>query len=130
MLTRVCEDRVNIALRSQGGQAIVSSENFSNNALGFYPGQTLLETLEGEGESFVIDPHAMENRCVDIVDMYRIFGDVVTVIVGRSEFDPTLDPAAGHPHAETLRMMVSTVIGLRQTTLAIDGSTELSAPND
>ena len=39
-------------------------------------------TLAFEGELFVIDAQQVQQRSLEIVDVYRIFGDVVAKIVG------------------------------------------------
>ena len=72
----------------------------------------------------------MQDRRVEIVDVDRVFGDVVAEVVGLAVSDPAFDPATCHPHAEVSWMMVATVVVSRESTLAVDGASELTAPDD
>src|SRR5439155_13898279 len=64
-----------------------------------------------------------------IVHMNRVGDDVVTEIVGLAEADAALDAAAGEPHGEASRMMITPVIGVRQRALAVNRASELAAPD-
>ncbi len=64
------------------------------------------------------------------MNVHRLTGDVVTEIVRFPVRNPRLHASAGHPHREASRMMIATVIILRQATLAIHGTAEFSAPDD
>jgi hypothetical protein len=90
----------------------------------------LLKALEWESEPLMIDSHAVQYRGVDVVDVDGVLGDVVAEIVCFPIFDSTLDPSTGHPHAETLRMVISPVVGFRESPLAINGPSEFAAPDD
>ena len=107
-----------------------SREEFRDDPLLFDPGKPLIEALEFVGEPLMVDPHAMHDRRVHIVYVDRVFNNVVAEIVGRSIGDSTLDPAAGHPHAEVPRVVIATVVIARQATLAVNRSAELTAPYD
>src|SRR4051794_22107590 len=62
--------------------------------------------------------------------MHRALRDVVAVIVRLAQTEALLHSAARHPHGETSRMVIPTVIGVRQLALAIYSPPELPAPHD
>ena len=62
--------------------------------------------------------------------MHRVFDDVIGHLVGFAMDLTALDPGTSHPHRETPRVVVSTVVGLGQLPLAVNGPPELSAPNN
>jgi hypothetical protein len=63
----------------------------------FHPSETSVEPLKFESESLVVNPHAMEDRSVHIVDVHGIFDDVVTVVVCGTMDVTASDPSTGHP---------------------------------
>ena len=67
----------------------------------------------------VVDAEQVEQRSLEIVDVYSVFGNVVAEVIGftvdRSGFDAT----SGHPHAEAAGVMIATVVVLGQSDLAI-----------
>lgn len=97
--------------------------------LGFDTGKLLIQALELVGELFMINAHAMKNRCVKVVDMNGIFGDVVTKIIGFTIRDTRLSSASRHPHAEVFGMVISAVIFFGKSALRVNCSTKLAAPN-
>lgn len=48
----------------------------------------------------MIDTKKVEQRCVEIVDVYRVFGDVVTELVGLPVDHAASDAATHHPDGE------------------------------
>ena len=98
--------------------------------LGFDTCKLLIQALELVGELFVINAHAMKNRCVKVVDMNGIFGDVVTEIIGFTIRDTRLGTATCHPHAEVFGMVISAVIIFGKSALRVNGSTKLATPYD
>src|SRR5437868_6295871 len=60
-------------------------------------GEPKVTALEAVGEAFVIEPQAMEDGGVEIVNVDGILRHVVTELVGFPIGDPRLDPASGHP---------------------------------
>ena len=62
--------------------------------------------------------------------MQRVLDDVVAEVVGLAIDRTALGAAAGHPHGETARVVVATVVLLGETALAVDRATELAAPDD
>ena len=78
----------------------------------------------------MVDPQAVQDRGVQVVDMHRVLDDVVAEIVGLAVDDARLDAAAGHPDREAARMMIAAVVLARQFALAVDRAAELAAPDD
>ena len=48
----------------------------------FHSGQTHVESLDAVRESFVVDPHAMQDRRIQVIDVHRILGHVVAKVIG------------------------------------------------
>ena len=91
--------------------------------------QPHIQALELESQAAVVDAQAMEDRGVEVVNVYGLFHDVVTEVVGLAMHNPFLDAAAGKPDGEALGMMVAAVVVSRQGSLAVDCPAELTAPN-
>src|SRR5262249_30032557 len=72
----------------------------------------------------------MKNRSVEVAYMHRILHDVVAVVVSFTIRCPLADAATSHPRGETSRMMIASIVILRQATLAVHGASELSRPDD
>ena len=91
-------------------------------------GQAEGSTLMPKSQTFVIDPHQVQDRGVQVVNVQFAFGHVKRKIV-RLAIDAGLGSAARHPHAEATRVMVST--GFAGTDLALDHGTaaKLAAPD-
>ena len=58
----------------------------------------------------MIDSQQMQDGRMQIMDMHRVFSDVVTVFVGLSITYSGLNATSGHPHGETTRMMIASEI--------------------
>src|SRR5262245_49476831 len=71
----------------------------------------------------------MKQGRVQVVDVDRILGDVVTVVIGVAEAHAGFDAAAGQPDGEAARVMVPAIVIRRQGSLAINRSAELSTPD-
>ena len=96
----------------------------------FNVGKPEMPALILEREACVIYAEAMQNGRVEIMHVDPIDADVVTEVVGLTINGSGLDATAGHPKAEAPRMMVAAVIRLRQRSLRVHSSAELSAPDD
>jgi len=92
-------------------------------------GESEVTALEPIGELRVVDAQSVEERGVEVVDVDRVFHDVVTVIVGFPVHVTGFDSGTGDPIGEATSVVVATVVGLGQLALAIDGAAELSAPD-
>ena len=93
-------------------------------------GQAEVAALEFVGQLLVVDAHAVQDGGVEVVDVDGVFGDVVAEVVGLAVGQAALDPAAGHPHREVAGMVVAAVVVGGEGALAVDGATELAAPDD
>ena len=56
-----------------------------------------------------IEAELVQQRGVDVRHVVTIFDGVVADLVGRAVDDSPLDPAAGHPDREPIRMMIAAV---------------------
>ena len=92
-------------------------------------GQPKVATLVLERESLVIDAQQVKDRCLQVVDVDRIAGDVVAVRIRLAERQAALDTAASHPDRKASRMVVAAEVLADQFALAIVGPAELTTPN-
>ena len=60
-------------------------------------GETVAATLKAEGQFCVVDTQAMEQCGVQVVDVDRVLGDVVAVVVSAAVGLPAFDTAACQP---------------------------------
>jgi len=65
----------------------------------------------------MINPEQMKNRRLKISDVHWVSDDVVGKFIRFTVNNPTFNPTAGHPYRKTPRMMISTIVGWRQSTL-------------
>ena len=77
-----------------------------------------------EGQAFMVEAHAVQDRRIQIVNVHRILNDVVSVVVSLTEHMPATDAAAGKPHGDASTVVVSAIVVLK-TTLAVNGSTDV-----
>ena len=91
-------------------------------------GDAVVAALEAEGQPFVVDPEAMQDRRIEVVNVDRVADDVVTVVVGLAD-NARPDPATREPHREAAAVMIAAVVVL-QAALSVDGASELAAPDD
>ena len=59
--------------------------------------QTVVATLKTMCQSLMVDSHTVQDGGMEIVNMNRVFNDVVAVIIGLSVGQTTLDTTTGHP---------------------------------
>ena len=64
-------------------------------------GEPGVEALKFESETLVVDPHTVQDGGVHVVDMHRVFDDVVAVLIGCAVDAAAFDAAASHPDRET-----------------------------
>src|SRR5680860_1543024 len=65
-----------------------------------------------------------------IMDVYRVFGYVITEIIGLAMYVSRLDACTGHPHRKGLGVMVATIVRFGQLPLGVNGTAEFTAPDD
>jgi len=80
-------------------------------------GQPIAPALELIVEPLMIDAQEMHKCGLKIMDMYRIFHNVVTKIISFTIGESFFDPCAGHPNSKTPGMMIPAIIILGQFTL-------------
>ena len=89
--------------------------------------EPVVATLELECQASVVDAETMQQRCVQVMNMHRVPGNVVAEIVGLPVSQSGLDAAASEPEGEATRMMVTAIIVGREGTLTVNGPAELAA---
>jgi hypothetical protein len=87
--------------------------------------------LEIEGESFVIQAKAVENRCLKVVNVDGIFDDMKAEIIGFSISEsPSYSPAC-QPHRVRLGVVVSSERSAKRRIVFNHGrSPKLATPDD
>ena len=80
-------------------------------------------------QSFVVKPHAVQDRRVDVVNMDRVTHDVIAVIVGLPMHMSWANSAARKPHGITAAVMIAAVV-LLKSSLAINSAAKFPAPDD
>ena len=80
-----------------------------------------------KGKLFVVHAEAVEDGRVEVVHVHFVFLGKVAELIRRTVDDPRLDPAAGHPNGEAVRMMIATET--RTTSLRHWRPPELTAPD-
>ena len=64
------------------------------------------------------------------MNMHGVLGDIVAVFIGLTDHMATSHPGTGNQGGKAPGVVVSTVVVGRQSSLRINGSTELTSPND
>lgn len=91
-------------------------------------GQSVASTLESIRKSFVIDSEEVHHRRLDIVDVNRIFGDVVSEFIGLTVDGTRAHSSTREPHRKAPRVMVAAKV-LLNFALAVVRSPELPSPD-
>ena len=85
-----------------------------------------LEALvAGDFHSFGLEAELMQESGVDVGDVVRVLLGVKTNLVGGAVREAAFETAAGHPHAESVGMMVAAIAALRA-----GGAAEFSGEDD
>jgi len=90
----------------------------------------LIESLKLVCQLVVVDPKTVQNRSIEVADRDRILDDVVTIIIGLAISDSLLNAAARHPCGVAAWMVIAPIVLFAQSSLAIDGATELTSPDN
>ena len=93
-------------------------------------GKFHVQAAELIGEALVINAQAVENRRVQVSEVYAVFGDIVGEIIRRSVFEAGLDAAAGEEHGEASAVVVTPAGRTAKAALGEGGTTELSGKDD
>ena len=91
--------------------------------------QAHVETLDFVSKPSMIDAEAVEDGCVQVVNVDGVFDDVVAEFVGFAVDDAGLDAAASHPDREAARVVVAAVVFAGQPALAVDRPAKFAAPD-
>ena len=71
--------------------------------------QAIVASLKFIGQLFVINPQAMEDGCMQVMDWDRRFGNIKTVLICFAMGMTCFYPTASHPDAEAAWVVVSTI---------------------
>src|SRR6185436_6380836 len=72
--------------------------------------QAKIAALEAVGEFLVIDPKAVHHRSIEVMDVHRILGHVIAIVVGGPVTESAFHAAARQPNRIATAMMIATVI--------------------
>src|SRR5690606_24735342 len=72
-------------------------------------------------KAFMIQAHKMQNRCMEIIYMYRILNDIISEFISLT-INSRFDPPTCHPDGKAARVMIPSIIVPLQRSLAIIGS--------
>ena len=78
----------------------------------------------------MIDTQGVEHGRVEVVDVDRVFKNVVGEVVGFADGLAGFDAAAGEPKAVAAGMVVAAEAGFGDFALAVGGATEFAAPDN
>ncbi len=78
--------------------------------------------MEAVGEAGVIEAQEVEGGGVEIVDVDRILGDIVTEVIGFSMDVAAFDACASHPDTEAAGMVVAAIVVGGEFALGVDGA--------
>src|SRR5271154_6760077 len=95
-----------------------SRKQTGNNTGGHGPSELLIESLKLVRELVVVDAQAGENGRVEIPHCNRILDHVVAIVIGLAVDDARAHAAACHPRGVATRMMIASVVILREAALA------------
>src|SRR5271168_1642298 len=116
------------ARRAPPSYAGFSRKQTGNNTGAHGPSELLIEALELVRELVVVDAQAMQNGRVEIPYRDWILDHVVAVVIGFAVGDAGAHTTACHPCGVTTRMMIASVVILREAALAVDGAAEFTRP--
>ena len=75
----------------------------------FNAGETLVKALVSNCKAAVIDAHTVENGSIQLVEVHRVFSNIITEIISFAVGHSGLDAPPCHPHAEVARVMVPAI---------------------
>src|SRR5271170_4029688 len=106
-----------------------SRKQTGNNTGGHGAGELLIEPLKLVRELVVVDAQAVENGRIEIPYRDWILDHVVAVVIGLTVGDARAHSAARHPRGVATRMMIASVVILREASLTVDGAAEFTRPD-
>src|SRR5690606_34108625 len=81
-----------------------------------------------ENQSLMINSQQMHNRCLEVMNMYRIFHNIVSEFVCFSKYKTFFYTGTCHPDRKTSRMMITPVILFTKLPLGVGTSSKFPAP--
>jgi len=87
-----------------------ASSNELMNHLAEHIGKSEITPLKTVSQPLMVEAQKSQYRSVQIMDMHLVHRSVEAEVVRLPQSHAGTNPAAGHPHGETIRMMVTTVI--------------------
>ena len=76
----------------------------------FNAGETLVKALVSNCKAAVIDAHTVENGSIQLVEVHRVFSNIITEIIRGAVGRASRYPSPGEPHREAAGMMVPAVV--------------------
>src|SRR5665213_1781551 len=106
----------------------MSCDNIADNFSGHIC-EPETSSLHFKSEPFMIYAHQIQQGGLEVMHVHRILYNVITEIIGFSIGDPSFHAGAGHPHGETARMVIASIIICSELSLGIYGTAEFAAPD-
>src|SRR5437879_13614597 len=106
---------------------MTKSDNLADRLGAFDPDELLVQAAVEVAESVGVEPELVQDRSMKLLDMEPVLDGGAAELVGLADAGAPLDPAAGQPHCEAVRVVVAPgpffVLGRRL-------AAELTAPDD
>lgn len=77
----------------------------------------------------MIEAHLIQNGCLKIMNMNRVFNDVIAKFIRFTINNAWFNTTTCHPDSKATGMMITTIIILCQFSLGVTGSTKFTTPN-
>ena len=97
--------------------------------LAVYVREAIPAPLEFVRQLLVVDSQQMKDCRLKIVNVDRVFLNVVAVAVGLAVARATTNSTTRHPHCVATRMVIAAKVGTLQFTLAVICASEFAAPD-
>src|SRR4051812_20739589 len=78
----------------------------------------------------MIEAKQMERSSLEVVNVYRVFNNVISEFICFTIHRTSFDTTAGHPDGKAAWMMIAAIIIGCHRALAVIGSAEFPAPDD
>ena len=105
--------------------ALFSSQNLADN-FSRSVRKPEVTTLEAINQILVVDTQKMQDSCLDIVDIYCVFGNVESVLVCHAVHMTRFDTCSCQPECETTSVVIAAVLFHLGVALCIGGAAKLS----
>ena len=106
------------------------SEDFLNDSGFSTVGDVLNLAIVGENEFVDVKAEEVQECCLVVVGSDDVFDGSMTELVGRSVGHARFEAAAGHPDAESLAVVIATVLFRAALVLGDGQSPDFSTPMD